>query len=81
MSYKDIGQPAVWRSFFADASGSEFSIVLHRVDGIASSSIGPEVTIIPTMKTGWGEFNLVEVQHRLFETAFADPDSAMERIQ
>lgn len=72
LSYGDIEQQGVWSSFFQSAAPDQYTVLLHRVDGIQTSWL-PDCTVLLTRPTAWATFSLVEVQQELFVTACKDP--------
>jgi len=71
MSYGDVEQRAIWASFFKEADPDQYISLLHRKDGSTTTWL-PNCTVIPTMKTEYAKFSLLEVQQTLFETACKD---------
>ena len=72
LSYKDIEQQAVWKTFFEMGNKDQYVIYLHRSDGIHESSL-PDCKVIPTIPTRWGKFSLLQAQQNMYNEAFCDP--------
>jgi hypothetical protein len=72
LSYSDVVHKDRWLSFFNDISFDNYSVHIHRSDGIKETYL-PNSSIIDTIPTKWGKFSLVEAQHLLFKDAFKNP--------
>jgi hypothetical protein len=70
LTYGDIEHSEIWEPFFAAAPPDQYTIVIHRKEGEGSAL---PATIIPTQKTEWGTWSLVEVQQNLFREAAKNP--------
>ena len=73
LSYKDIEHHHVWTYFFERAPRHQYAIYLHRSDG-QEESILPGCIVIPTIKTEWGTFSLLQAQQNLFNEAIKDTE-------
>ena len=71
MSYSDIEQVPAWSAFFNQADPSQYSIVIHRVDGKESSFL-PNSVIIPTIPSKWGDYSLAEIELLLYAKGAED---------
>ena len=73
LTYGDVEQQKLWSEFFKDADPAQYVNILHRADGDRSTWL-PNCTVIPTRKTEYAKFSLVEAQQDMFNAAFRDPD-------
>ena len=70
LTYEDVEHREIWEPWFAAAPPDQYTIVIHRKEGEGSAM---PVTVIPTQKTEWGTWSLVEVQQCLFREAAKNP--------
>ena len=72
LTYDDIEQQDVWRSFFAAADPTLYAIYMHSSNGLIQSSLAG-TNLIPRQDSAWGKFSLLEVHQSLFDAAYLDP--------
>ena len=66
-------QRDIWQAFFKDVPHSQYSVLIHRVDGRYESWI-PGAQHIATRPSAWGDYSLVEIELDLYERGMVDND-------
>lgn len=70
MSYQDIEQRDVWSHFFSTAHSDQYRCFVHRKDGVTTTWL-PNSMCIPTIKSEWGTWSLVEIEFALYRQAIS----------
>ena len=73
LTYGDLSQPAIWRSFFRNAS-SPFSVLIHNKEPLKDAYFS-KYCIPDRINTRYGHISLVKATLKLFKEAYLDEEN------